>query len=266
MERTVERRRTVTRTIRHAGADEMRNNIREVAREIGRVRDQAMQEADALEKIRGMLDTGYLADLMTSVAELESRMTEMETEALHASEDAGRARRELEEEQERLQKLWDAYKIQEDELERLKRDYPLMEEKLFERDRQLEGVRREIARLEQFARYKEEYEATASENERLAHALDQAEAELERAASGLRSAEDELHSLRAIEADSHRVKDLERELEEERERLAKLYRVYEDQEHAKADLQARLDHWERWFSKSRSAFEATGHAPETAPR
>ena len=51
MVRTIERRRT-TRTFR--GADEIKSNLTNVAHEIARVRDQARQEVDSLEKIRGI--------------------------------------------------------------------------------------------------------------------------------------------------------------------------------------------------------------------
>ncbi len=128
---TIERRRTTrtTRTIR--GADEIKSNLSSVAAEISRVRDQARAEVESLEKIRGMLDTGYLENLLGGIEELEERIEELESATLQSREEVSRHQRELEQEQDRLRKLWDAYKTQEDELERLKRDYPLMEEKLF---------------------------------------------------------------------------------------------------------------------------------------
>ena len=70
MARTVESRRTV-RTSRVEGADEIKSNLHNVANEIARVRDQAREEVNALEKIRGMLDTGYLNTLIQSIESLE---------------------------------------------------------------------------------------------------------------------------------------------------------------------------------------------------
>lgn len=265
MPSTIERRRTITRTVSHNGADQMKNNIRNVAEEIARVRDQAREEVSALERIRGMLDTGYLNELLQSVEALETRIEELENDSLLSQESAGKIQEELEAEQDRLQKLWDAYKMQEDELERLKRDYPLMEEKLFDRERQIERLRREVARLEPLSQFKDDYEAAAAENSRLARELDASDSELERTQRTLKSLENEVTELRALEADSHRVRDLENELEEERERLAKLYRVYEDQEAEKGELQERLNEWESWFNRVRPSFEATGQAPSMAP-
>ena len=263
MARTVERR-TVTR-VRHEGADQMKARITQIADEIGKVRDQAQQEAQALDKIRGMLDVGYLNDLLRSVEELETRLSELETDSLHAREGAAEAQRELEREQDRLAKLWDAYKIQEDELERLKRDYPLMEEKMFERDRQIDNLRRELSRLEGSARYKDQYEDAAAQNDKLRGEVDHLETELERALRTIEGLEGEVDSLRANEADAGRLAELESQLAEEQERLAKLYRVYEDVEAEKKDLAQRLADWETWFSRVRPSFEATGKAPNTAP-
>lgn len=259
-------RRTVTRTTTTQGATELKRNIANIADEIGRVRDQAREEAASLDKIRGMLNMDYLNDLLRTIEELETRIVEIEESSTTFRSDAEDARAELEAEQERLAKLWDAYKTQEDELDRLKRDYPLMEEKLFERDRQIETLRRELARLEPLAKYKSEYEALLKDNEALARNLKNAERDLDKADAHIANLEAELRELRELSQFKHRVSDLEGELEEERERLAKLYRVYEELEADKAAADALVEEWAAWFRKSRSAFEGTCEALGTAPQ
>ncbi len=267
MARTIERRRTTTTTRRVSseGADQLKQNISTIADELTRVRDQARQEVDSLERIRGMLDVGYLNELISNIEALEERMEEIEREALQSRGDAEGLREELEQEQERLAKLWDAYKTQEDELNRVKRDYPLMEEKLFDRERTIDQLRAEISRLEPLSKYKGQFEKLADEVETLEEEIEVREREIEKANRTIRDMEDELGSLREVSNLQPRVDDLERQLEEERERLAKLYRVYEDLESEKKDFEDRIMDWESWFAKNRAAFEAVCKATSTAP-
>jgi len=264
MASTVERSYT-RRTTRVEGADQIKANLSNVAAEIARVRDQAREEVTALEKIRGMLDAGYLSDLLRSIETLETRIEELEDTSLAAQDDVSRYQKDLEVEQDRLAKLWDAYKTQEDELGRIKRDYPLMEEKLFERERTIETMRRDLDRLRGLENAKRDAERAAAENARLQDELDHAMRDLEASEGRLRELERELGSLRELEGAGSRVRELENLLEDERERLAKLYKVYEDVEAEKREMQEQLEAWRAWYNRFRPAFSSVGEAPTTAP-
>ncbi|MGB1585901.1 MAG: hypothetical protein ACPHID_02495 [Thermoplasmatota archaeon] len=265
MARTVETRRTV-RTTRVEGADEIKSNLNNVAAEIARVRDQAREEVNALEKIRGMLDTGYLNTLIKSIEDLETRIEELEDVSLRAQEDVSRHQRELEQEQDRLKKLWDAYKTQEDELDRLKRDYPLMEEKLFERERTVENLRRELARMEPLQKAASEADDLRREVKALDAEADRLDRELEKANDTIARMEEEVGRLNEVAADAGRVQELEQLLDEERERLAKLYKVYEETESEKKALQDAAGEWEAWFRKVAPAMESMCEAVNNAPQ
>ncbi len=265
MDRTVTR--TVTRSSTHIeGADQLKANIANIAEEIARVRDQARSEVDTLERIRGMLDVGTLNDLLRTIQELEVRIEELEDGGNQYRTIAEDAQRELEQEQERLKKLWDAYKAQEDELERVKRDYPLMEEKLFERERTIERLRKDIAALEPLADAKQEADRLAKENQKLRSELDVVERRLEKSLDAVTQLESDVASLRSLEKDRHKLQALESELEEERERLAKLYSVYEDLEAEKAEIEGRIVDWEAWFDQVRPTLQGACSALETVPR
>lgn len=268
MARTLERRTTTSRTVRTTkaeGADQIKANLSNIATEIARVRDQAREEVNALDKIRGMLDAGYLTDLLRSIEELEVRIEELEDTSLNAQGDLERTQRDLEQEQERLAKLWDAYKAQEDELERLKRDYPLMEEKLFERERTIETMRREMTRLESASRFEKDARRLEDENRKLVQQLRAVEGELESVNAHVAELEEEAGHLREEAAGSQRVRELEDLLEEERERLAKLYKVYEDVEAEKNNAAALLEEWRAWYKRVAPAMESVGQAPGSAP-
>ncbi len=263
--------RSVTRTVTTSsssveGADQLKRNIANIAEEIARVRDQARGEVDTLDRIRSMLDVGYLNDLLRTIQQLEVRIEELEDGGFQFQQVAEDAQRELLEEQDRLKKLWDAYKAQEDELERVKRDYPLMEEKLFERERTIESLRKEVARLEPFAEFKAQYEATEKENRKLTSELEVVERRLEKALASVTRLEDDVSSLRALEKDRHKLQGLEAELNEERERLAKLYSVYEDLEAEKVGLEGIIADWEAWFDQVRPGLQTACGALDTVPR
>ena len=260
------RRVTTTRTVRTEGAHEFRSNLQSIAAEIARVRDQARAEVGALDKIRSMLDADSLSNLLRSVEQLEERIHILETETQNASSTAERLQAELDQERSRLEKLWAAYKAQEDELARVKRDYPLMEEKLFERERTIEALRRDIARLEQLSKYKGQYEDAIADNRRLQKEIEGLDHELQRALDALRSAEREVGELRELQGAPARVAELERLLDEERERLAKLYKVYEDLEADKRQTEETIARWEAWFARIEPSLRTLCSSASDAPR
>ena len=249
----VERETTVTRSIQ--GADQLKQNLSVIASEIQKVRDQAQNEVGTLERIRKMLDAGYLTDLLQTVTGLQERIRSLEGESLGSGSELSRMRTQLQQEQARLEKLWDAYKTQEDELARLKRDHPLLEEKLHERDRTIEGMRRDISRLEPLSRFKGMAEQFEHDNGALRTEVEHLQGELKRTQEGARDAAREMEALRATGVSQERVRELEHNLEDERERLAKLYKVYEDLEAQNKAFEKRLKVWQDWFRQVQPAME-----------
>jgi chromosome segregation ATPase len=262
-ERTVT---STTRTIRTEGADNIKRNLGTIATEIEKVRQRAREEVNSLERIKGMLDVGYLNDLIRSIEDLEVRMHTLETEAVSAANDVDATRAELLKEQDRLAKLWEAYKAQEDELSNLRREAPLLQERLVERERALESLRREVARLEPLSRYKSEYESAVRENQSLRVEVESLNRELRRLTDSTRAMEVELVQLREDAASKARVAELQGALDAERERLAKLYKVYEEQSVELAESATRLDRWESWFQRVEPAMSSLCRSASDAPR
>lgn len=155
-------------------------------------------------------------------------------------------RAELLREQERLRKLWDAFKSQEDELNRL-RSAPAPAPVLaapapVPGERGTEALRREVELLT---------------------------ADLRRAADSQARLEEENHVLRdnarAHAEVARRVTTLEGELAEERERLAKLYAVYEEVEAERKTLEGRLKEWDAWFHGAAPHIEELARSIHGAP-
>lgn len=257
---------TTTRTLRTEGADSIKRNLGNIASEIEKVRQRAREEVNSLERIKGMLDVGYLNDLLRSVEQLEVRLQTLESETVTAAADVESTRAELAKEQERLAKLWEAYKAQEDELANLRREAPILQERVLERERALESLRREVARLEPMSRYKSEYDAAVRENQTLRVEVEGLNRELRRISDLLREQEGQMAALREDAASKSRVAELQGALDAERERLAKLYKVYEEQAEDLKRSTGRLDRWEAWFQKVEPSLSAMCRAASDAPR
>ena len=145
---------------------------------------------------------------------------------VHATDpgDAGSLRAELAREQERLRKLWDAFKSQEDELSRLKSTSTLSSTATAADARTVDSLRREVELLS---------------------------GDLRRAGEQQRRLEEENVALRetskTTEEVARRAASIQSDLEQERERLAKLYVVYEEVEAERARLEQHLKEWDSWY-------------------
>lgn len=161
-----------------------------------------------------------------------------------AEDELTRLRNELAGEQDRLRKLWEAFKAQEDELQALRNQpTPVAQASAPSPDnRAVESLRREVDLLT---------------------------ADLRRAAEAQSRLEEENQALRdgsRGHADvAHQASRLETELAEERERLAKLYAVYEEVEGQRRDLAARLKEWHAWFHGAAPHIEELARSIHGAP-
>ena len=133
-------------------------------------------------------------------------------------------RAELAREQERLRKLWDAFKSQEDELSRLKSTSTLSSTTAVADARTVDSLRREVELLT---------------------------GDLRRAGEQQRRLEEESVALREQAKTTgevaRRAASIQSDLEQERERLAKLYVVYEEVEAERARLEQHLKEWDSWY-------------------
>lgn len=155
---------------------------------------------------------------------------------------------ELAREQERLRKLWDAFKSQEDELARLRAAPPAAA-----------PAPTPVAALPSEGRG----------NEALRREVELLTADLRRAAEAQTRLEEENQVLRD-QARSHaevarKGTSLESELAEERERLAKLYAVYEEVEAERKTLEGRLKEWDAWFHGAAPHIEELARSIHGAP-
>lgn len=141
--------------------------------------------------------------------------------------DSESVRAELGREQERLRKLWDAFKAQEDELNRLRSpatSATTLHSTSAADTRTIESLRREVDLLGGDLRRAAEAE----------HRMQEEQAQLREQARN----HDEV---------VRRSEQLASELTQERERLAKLYIVYEEVEAERARIEGHLKEWDAWY-------------------
>ena len=245
---------------------ELRRSIETVTSEISRVRDRARNEAESLERIRAVLDVGPLNELMSVLGQLESRIGQLEKDALAAGHNAEHWRIELNHEQERLRKLWDAYVTQEDELRSLKDDLTRSQDRVGERDRLIHDLQRELAQLRATPDMRARVQELEKENAQLHKEFGDLSTTLRKQEDELARAHTELANYEKTKIDKKSVDGLKRELDAERERLAKLYKVYEETESKLKAAMSELGEWRAWFQDNREYFQAVGKAAEIKAR
>ena len=216
-------------------AEELRERLQAVSQELHRTQREIQQDAAGLERLRSMLDVGYWNDLVAIVNQLEAKVreaTEMsqQAEALRAED-----KRRLDEEQRRLEKLWDAFKLQE-------REVLTERERAGRLDRELQDKDSSRARLEADVEEKADQLRRVEEDNRLYQ-------------SKVEELEGRLAQLKDLEEMRSQAEDYRAKYEAERERLAKLYAVYEESEAERDRLKKELEVTDQWFEENKESLE-----------
>ena len=96
--------------------DSLKEKLMSVTEEIDQIKTSFTKSTEELARIQNMLSADQVGDIGNILEKYESRVTEAEKQRMEAADGAKRYSEELEKEKERLIKLWDAYKNQEEEL------------------------------------------------------------------------------------------------------------------------------------------------------
>ena len=252
--------------VRMKGArDSFLERLQQASTELDSVKISFSKGMDDLAKIQSMLNLDGLNKMNTMIRSFEDRMSDSERRREEAVEGARRYSEELEKEKERLVKLWDAYKNQEDTLASTERRIVESEERL----RSTEQSRREFendadARIRTLTQRLEEKENDVQHVEELKQQVmkfdtirtqlegnvDRMRGELSAKDEMIRSLELQTQELRQFEkfADfKTKFEDVSAEYEKEKERLTKLFRLYEETEAENKGLKEEVKEWQGWF-------------------
>ncbi len=245
-----------------------RESIQQVTSQLEQIRSSFYQGVEEIERIKKILNSEHIGRFSDIITEYEAQLTRMEKERNEAIENARKYSQELEKEKERLIKLWDAYKLQEDELNERDRRIAELERKVKEYENRLRETEKDLSsRIETLTRKLEEKENLLKEyddfrrkyalyeekNRKLQEEIDNLRNTLnekEKEITQLKQMVDELSKYREFEDYKTKYEKLNIEFNKERERLVKLYKLYEDLERENNKLREELNGWRQWYESN----------------
>ena len=94
----------------------IKGKLHAVSTELDAIKNSFSKSTEDLTRVQNMLSINNLDEISGVIEKFEDRVTEAEKRRIEAIDGAKKYSEELEKEKERLIKLWDAYKNQEEEL------------------------------------------------------------------------------------------------------------------------------------------------------
>jgi len=261
--------------------DTIKDKLQTVTSEIDVLKNSFTKGAEDLARIQSMLDVGGLEEITTIIDRYEGQIAEAERQKAEAAEGAKKYSEELEKEKERLIKLWDAYKNQEEELSTTEKkiaDYEeqarnaVAEKQQIEEDytarvnlltQRLEENEDKIQKFDDYKSRVEEFDNVRNRLEGENHELRE---EINNRDSTINSLQQQIEELKQYEAQSEykeKYEQLNQEYEKEKERLTKLYQLYEETDNECKQLKQDNNNWQKWFNSNREIFEKLFSAAPT---
>jgi len=268
--------------------DSLRDKLQMVTNEIDTIRNSTAKNAEDLARLQSMLDIGNIEDVSTVVSRYEEQVAEAERQKMEAAEGARKYSEELEKEKERLIKLWDAYKNQEEELSTTEKRIAQYEEQARMAEsskKQLEDdlnarinlltnkIEENEEKIQKFDEYKNRLDEFDTVRNRLEGEIYLLKEEVNNKNTAINTLEKQVSESKEYEKNSEykaRYEDLNAEYEKEKERLTKLYQLYEETDAECKRLKEDNHNWQKWFDSNRDIFDklfsaAPGHRLNETP-
>ena len=248
------------------------DRLNQASTEIDSIKSSFSKGMDDLAKIQGMLSQEGVDNISTMIQDFEGRLSESERRRNEATEGAQRYSEELEKEKERLVKLWDAYKNQEEELANQEKKTTGLEDKLreiedsrgqFEEDanariatltQKLEEREQDLQQLEELRQNVMEFDSIKGQ---LEGEMDSFKADIsakEETINLLNAKIDELKKFEESAEFETKFEEISVEFEKEKDRLTKLFRLYEETEAENRKLKDEVKEWKNWFDSNEAVF------------
>jgi chromosome segregation ATPase len=252
--------------------DSFIEQLQEASTELGSVKSSFSKGMEDLAKIQSMLSLEGLNKMDTMMRSFEDRLSESERRRDEAVEGARRYSMELEKEKERLIKLWDAYKNQEESLSAQEKRVAELEERLrdteqmhmqFERDATVR-IQTLTQKLDERAQVVQQMDDLKQQVMRFDTIQTQMETNMDRirgelttkdeVIGGLERQVEELRGFEQFAEFKTKFEEVSTEYEKEKERLTKLFRLYEETESENRQLKEELHGWQSWFDSNEELF------------
>jgi chromosome segregation ATPase len=251
----------------------LKERLHQVADEIDAIKNSFSKGTEDLSRIQSMLDIENLEEIGNIIENFEGRVSEVEKRREEAAKGAQRYGEELEKEKERLIKLWDAYKNQEEELSTAEKKLAEFEERMREADaskKQLEDDlttrintlnakltenEEKIQHFDELKQRCEEFDGIRNRLEEEIRSLrDEADTK-DKTINSLQKHVDEVKEHEKYAEYKDKFNDVSMQYEKEKERLTKLFKLYEETEAERNNLREEIKSWQDWFNSNKDIFD-----------
>ena len=262
-------------------ASSMKDKLQKVSDEIDYIKNSFSKGTEDLARIQGMLDIESVEDMNDVIKRFEGEVAEAEKMRMEAAEKAKKHSEELEKEKERLIKLWDAYKNQEDELSTTEKRVSEYEGKLRTVEvskKQLEDdltaristltqkMQENENKINQVDDYRQRYEESDEIRNNLEGEMKTLKEQIYQKNNETESLQKQVNDMKENEDYAEYKEKYEQvttEYEKEKERLTKLYHLYEETETENKKLKEETAGWQEWFESNKGTFDKLFAAPPT---
>lgn len=252
--------------------DSFMEQLQEASTELGSIKSSFSKGMEDLAKIQSMLSLEGLNKMDSMMRSFEDRLSEAERRREEAVEGARRYSVELDKEKERLIKLWDAYKNQEESLSAQEKRVAELEERLrdteqarmqFERDattriqtltQKLDERQQAVQHLDTLKQQVMRFDSLQTQMETDMNRMRGELQTKEDVINGLEKQVEELRKFEQLAEFKTKFEEVSCEYEKEKERLTKLFRLYEETESENKQLQEELRGWQNWFNSNEELF------------
>lgn len=257
------------------------DSIQQASMQLDSVKTNFTESMQELARIQSMLDSEGVTKMTGVIEEYENRISAVERERTEAQEGAKRFSAELEKEKDRLIKLWEAYKSQEEELASQEKRCVMLEESLhqseterknFEEDAttRINTLNSKLEEKEQEANEYQAYRQKAQEYEAMHNDLQEQNKNMyhdnqtkENQINELQNKVEELKNLEGYVEYKAKYEELYNEYEKEKQRLTKLFQLYEETETENKKLKKEITNWQDWFNTNEDLFKKLFSSVET---
>ena len=252
--------------------DSLKEKLLAVSNEIDTIKNSFSKNTEDLSRIQKMLSVGDLEDLGGMIERFESKIAEAEKQKREVAEGAKRYSDELEKEKERLVKLWDAYKNQEEELSAVEKKISDYEERVRKAESSKKQLEEDLTaridtltqkldeykdKVDKFDEYKQRYEEFDNVKNHLEREISDLKTENSSKEHIINDLNNQIIKLREKENYAEFKDKFEAvtiEYEKEKERLTKLYQLYEETNSECTRLKEENQNWQNWYNSNKDIF------------
>lgn len=248
------------------------DKLRHAANEIDNIKSSFVKNTEDLNKIKTLLDVEKLDEINGIIEKFEGQIIEAEKRKEEAFRGAKKYSEELEKEKERLIKLWDAYKNQEEELTKSEKKVQDFEEQILEISTsknqieedyktRMETLNKKIQENEekiiQFDNYKNKIEEYNKIQDKFEYENQNLKDTIKTKDGTIESLQEQINKYKEYEKYSEykdKFDELTLQYDKEKERLTKLYNLYEETESECKNLKEENKGWQDWFDSNKEIF------------